>query len=383
MKFVIVSNYFNHHQKPFCEMMYKYTEGSFAFISTATMSEERIKLGYGLDAIPEYVKCSYTDMISYDACIKLINSAEVVLYGSAPYAMLKERLRLGKIVLKYSERLFKKKCKWYKFLFLKTKMYFDWKVYPNVYLLASSAYAASDYAKLGLFKGKTYKWGYFPPTIQYASIDKLISEKEENSILWCARFIDWKHPEIPVMIAKRLKKDGYKFSLKMIGTGAMTDEIKILAKQKEVSDNVQLTGAMNPEQVRSHMEKSQIFLFTSDRNEGWGAVLNEAMNSGCAVVANHVIGSVPFLIENEKNGMIYRDGDTESLYIAIKRLLDDPNFRDGLGKSAYHTIDSLWNAETSAQRINILANKLNTQNTSKLFDVGPCSEATIIEDDWF
>ena len=55
------------------------------------------------------------------------------------------------------------------------------------------------------------------------------------------------------------------------------------------------------------MEKSEIFLFTSDKGEGWGAVLNESMNSACAVVASHAIGSVPFLL---------KDGENPSLSVA-------------------------------------------------------------------
>lgn len=36
-----------------------------------------------------------------------------------------------------------------------------------VYLLCASAYAAGDYAKMGLFRGKSYKWGYFPAALPY------------------------------------------------------------------------------------------------------------------------------------------------------------------------------------------------------------------------
>ena len=53
------------------------------------------------------------------------------------------------------------------------------------------------------------------------------------------------------------------------------------------------------------MERADIYLATSDRQEGWGAVINEAMNSGCAVVADHMMGAVPYLISHEENGMIY------------------------------------------------------------------------------
>ena len=63
------------------------------------------------------------------------------------------------------------------------------------------------------------------------------------------------------------------------------------------------------------MEKTGIFLFTSDRQEGWGAVLNEAMNSGCAVVASHLIGAVPFLKKKKKNGLVYSSGDRKTLFV--------------------------------------------------------------------
>ncbi len=52
-----------------------------------------------------------------------------------------------------------------------------------------------------------------------------------------------------------------------------------------------MLGAMSPDKVRAYMERADVFLFTSDFNEGWGAVLNESMNSGCAVVASHAMVS--------------------------------------------------------------------------------------------
>ena len=89
-----------------------------------------------------------------------------------------------------------------------------------------------------------------------------------------------------------------------------------MIREKKLEDCVHMLGAMSPDEVRKHMEQANIFLFTSDRNEGWGAVLNEAMNSGCAVVASHAIGSVPYLIKNGNNGYIYEnEGQLHSLVI--------------------------------------------------------------------
>lgn len=55
-----------------------------------------------------------------------------------------------------------------------------------------------------------------------------------------------------------------------------------------------LTGYKKPEEVRERMEKADILLATSDRGEGWGAVMQRAMNSGCVVIADHMMGAVPF-----------------------------------------------------------------------------------------
>ena len=144
-----------------------------------------------------------------------------------------------------------------------------------------------------------------------------------------------------------------------------------------------MLGAMPPEAVREHMEKAEIFLFTSDFNEGWGAVLNESMNSGCAVVASHAIGSVPFLIRDGENGLIYRNGDDDGLYKRVTRLIDDPALRDRLGRNAYRTLADTWNAETAAERFLQLSQALLDGKSPELFDEGPCSRAAVLRNGWY
>ena len=81
MKIIFVSNYFNHHQKPFCEAMIRDCKTEFLFISTSKMRQERRELGYEMQDIPEYVKYSYTSEKDKQACIKLINEADLVIVG--------------------------------------------------------------------------------------------------------------------------------------------------------------------------------------------------------------------------------------------------------------------------------------------------------------
>jgi glycosyltransferase involved in cell wall biosynthesis len=125
------------------------------------------------------------------------------------------------------------------------------------------------------------------------------------------------------------------------------------------------------------MEKANIYLFTSDRQEGWGAVLNESMNSGCAVVVSQAIGSVPFLIKHGENGFIYKDNDINDLYSKVEILVKDADLRTKLGTNAVRTIEKLWNPKVAAERLVTFCNGLLNEEIIRFKD-GPCSKAEII-----
>ena len=52
MQVVFVSNYFNHHQLSFCDALYELLEGSFCFLQTQPMEEERVKMGWQAEERP-------------------------------------------------------------------------------------------------------------------------------------------------------------------------------------------------------------------------------------------------------------------------------------------------------------------------------------------
>ncbi len=382
MTIAFVSNYYNHHQKELARELYEQTDGNYTFISTSKIGEERLKLGWGEKDTPEYVKYTYTSKESLAECQKIIDEADVVLYGSAPYSLIKNRLKKGKLTFKYSERVYKKGVPYHKLPWHFAINFSKYIRYKSLYLLAASAYTAADYAKTFTFLNRVYKWGYFTELKKYENIDALIENKKCNSLLWCSRFINWKHPELPVKLAKKLRDDGYDFHLNMIGNGEMFDSIQNMIDENNLSDYVSLLGAMKPEEVRAHMEESEIFLFTSDKGEGWGAVLNECMNSTCVPVASHAIGSVPFLIDHMKNGLVYEDGNIDDLYKKVVALLDDKAFRAKLSKEAYSTMANEWNAKNAAKKLIGLSEILfkNIDKASFPYTDGVCSKASVLRD---
>ena len=165
--------------------------------------------------------------------------------------------------------------------------------------------------------------------------------------------IDWKHPELVVKTAAYLKEhlEELPFHITMIGGGELEEEVHSLAEELGVTDKITFAGFRSPEEVRAAMEESEIYLVTSDRKEGWGAVVNEAMNSGCAVVADHMIGAAPWMIRQRENGILYHDGCEQQLQEYVAELLQDPAECRRLGEAAQQTVRTEWNARTAAERL--------------------------------
>lgn len=383
MKVVFISNYFNHHQSAFAEAMDRETNGNFVFIQTIPMDQERKNMGWNIDDLPSYVKKIYESDIVRRECEELILFADVVIIGSAPNSLIRERIKQHKLIFRYSERIYKGKWQILQLPLRAVKYHFNNRFGRNIYMLAASAYAAADYAKTGNYIGRCYKWGYFPKTVTY-NIDSLIKEKSPNSILWVGRLIDWKHPEVCIEIAKRLVQEGYNFEFNIIGTGILEKKIEEKIKKSDLQKYVHMLGAMTPGQVRKYMEKSEVFLFTSDFNEGWGAVLNESLNSGCAVVVSHAVGAAPYLIDDGQNGMLYKNGDIDEAFKKVKWLFKHSKERTFLQKQAYSTIKSKWNADEAAKRLVLLSQKLLSGKKKKdFFESGPCSNAGLLKNNWY
>lgn len=400
MKITFVSNYINHHQIPFCNAMCAQEGVEFAFIQTEKMEEERIKMGWNPNGSDlDYVYYAYENPAE---CQKLVRESDMVIWGGAEdETMLKPRLEAGKPVIRYSERLYKN-GQW-KAVSPRglIKKYNDHTKYrkKEVYLLCAGAYVSSDFHIVRAYPGKMLKWGYFPETKIY-DIDELMAGKcgapakdadngeKKVEILWAARFIDWKHPELVVTLAEELlaketasENKDKKFHITMIGGGELEPQIRALIEEKKLGDVITLAGFKTPREVRACMECADIYLVTSDRGEGWGAVVNEAMNSGCAVVSNHMIGAAPYLIRQGENGFMYRDKNGTEFAETVELLIRDASLRQQIGRNAYQTITKEWNAEEAAKRLTeIIKDILGGTFDIRKWQSGPGSKATVLKE---
>jgi len=382
MKVLYLSNFFNYHQKALSDEFYSVLGGDYNFIETTPFPEYRKQVGF-----KEY---SEDYLLKYNEITKayidgLIEDADVVICGEAPVSLVSKRYREGKLTFRDDESRYKM-----------LNRYLKWPIYTyqslswnKGYLLCASAFGCWDYHVSGMKVSKCFKWGYFPKVKVYDEIDTLLDGKDEGlkhsqdvSILWVGRLIGWKHPELAIEVAKKLKTEGVPFHLNIIGIGYMQGRLEEMIQQYGLSENVTMLGALPPEQVRQCMEKSHIYLFTSDRGEGWGVVLNEAMNSACAVVSSPVSGASPYLIEDGKNGLFFKDKDAQSLYEKVLWLVRHPELRRVIGKSAYETIRDKWSAKNAIENFMKLVDALQRGEETPILS-GPCSKAPLLKRNWY
>lgn len=385
MKFVMLNGALNGHNVALADGLYEILGDDFVFIEHATKPSQQYgsyvggRKGVDYHKGRAYVFNMHSCPENEQRAIELINTADVVRTAGEPFDLIKDRVKQGKLTFHASERFFKNGFLCIKpssLLFLVKKF----RIYSGAHyrVLCQSAFLPNDMRVFGGYKEKCYKFAYFPQ-IPLLNIDTTISNKPQDilSIMWCARFIDLKHPEMMVTLAENMLASGRKsFQIKMVGadTTPVWRKIKEYIEKKRLQEYVILTGGVPNSEVRSMMRNSNVFAFTSDKGEGWGVVLSEAMGSGCACIGSSEIGSVPFLLKHKRNGLIFKSRSNKSLFENVAYLYDNRDKCEEFGRAAYHTITEDWSGKVGAERLVQLSESILAGN-EMLFKGGLCSKA--------
>lgn len=388
MKLVFYSLVLNHHQACVADEFYNILGDDYAFVETAECHDLK-------GATEDYSKRPYLVKTweseeAWTRAMQLAETADVCVFGGFE-ALLFEKVRMKKGLLSFDmgERMLKRG--WLNLAsprILKMIMAYHlggWSKKP-IYKLCMSAFTKQDQYKLCSFKKKCYKWGYFTHVDEDFDVEASmmdVSTSEITSLMWCSRFLTLKHPELPIQMAKNLVEKGYQFMLSMYGdedNAAKHDgvyprkKLEALIEKLGVSDCVRLMGNRPNNEILSAMRRSDIFLFTSDRLEGWGAVANESMANGCVLVASDSIGSTPYLIEEGINGLQFKSGDVDSLTSKVEYLLTHPIELKKMQLNAYYRMREIWSPQRGAKALLQLIEDLQNHKDTSIAE-GPCSKA--------
>lgn len=380
MRITFFGSVLGYHQEGLCNAFYNLLGDDFHFVAYGDLPDYRKEAGFqNLADIYPYVVKAYTSE-GKAVADDLLKTSDVAIIGAADNSVIRTCVENGVETFMFSERFFKKGA-WRAFIPTtrkKVRTRAAGYTQNNFKVLCASSYLPYDLSLCG-WKGKAYKWGYFPELKVY-DINELLSKKASDgdtvNILWAARFLELKHPEKALQIAKHLRDKKFNFKLHIIGYGELEESLINEVSKNNLDEFVSFLGKKTAPEVRCEMENADIFLMTSDYREGWGVVINEALSCGCVVIADEAPGATNYLIENEVNGFTYRE-DISKVFPILEQLITDECFRKKIQKNAYEFMINNASPQVVAKRF------VEMCEQNKVFDSGFCSSAPIIKSKWF
>ena len=119
--------------------------------------------------------------------------------------------------------------------------------------------------------------------------------------------------------AKLKYKNPY-VNLKICGSGAELESLKLLAEELQISDSVEFTGQRTRSQLCHELNRSDCFVLAS-YGETFGVVYIEALACGLPIIATKCGG--PEDIVNDSNGMLVDIGDVDALAAAMEKIYNE------------------------------------------------------------
>jgi glycosyltransferase involved in cell wall biosynthesis len=172
-------------------------------------------------------------------------------------------------------------------------------------------------------------------------------------MLWAGRIVPPKDPQILIRAAARLRAEGLRFSLDLVGapmahTAWYLDETRAAVDRLGLGEVVRMPGPLPNVRLREMQAQAQIGVQTS-HTEGLSLALLEFMMAGLAIVATDV-GDTREAVEDGRSGILVPPRDEEALVEALRRTIRDPGLRSRLGAAARERAMRGYSLEAMARR---------------------------------
>lgn len=187
--------------------------------------------------------------------------------------------------------------------------------YRNV---APSGYMQAAFAQHG------YKSVVIPNFISIKNYCFKLRSQVRPRLLWVRSFEVTYHPALAIHVLAKLKKQYPEVMLCMVGPDkdGSLEQCRQLAKDLEVLEQVTFTGRLSKTDWHQLAQEYDIFINTTNADNTPVSVI-EAMALGLPVVSTNV-GGIPYLLEQEKTGLLVTPGDTGAMCEAIVSLIESP-----------------------------------------------------------
>ncbi|MCD7741494.1 MAG: glycosyltransferase family 4 protein [Ruminococcus sp.] len=144
------------------------------------------------------------------------------------------------------------------------------------------------------------------------------------------RVSEQKAPDVFIKAAKYIKEEITNAFFVIVGSGELEDNVRQYAVMNGFSDSLEITGWV--EDPQKYIRQFDVAMLLS-RWEGFGLVIPEYMLEGKPVVATSV-DAIPYIIENNSNGLLVDADDYKEAAKAVIRLSRDKELYNRIVENA-------------------------------------------------
>jgi len=170
---------------------------------------------------------------------------------------------------------------------------------------------------------------------------------------------------IAIEACGELKKRNIDFTYKIVGDGPEENNLKQLAKNLNIENNVRFLGRIPNDQLTKLFSETTAFVLPSVRTptngmDGIPVALMEAMASKVPVVSTFLSG-IPELIDNEINGFLAEPGNARQLADTLEKIFNGKVELEKIVQNARQKIENQFNIITTSRQIREAITRLHPE----------------------
>lgn len=177
-----------------------------------------------------------------------------------------------------------------------------------------------------------------PNPINQADYTRRIRRLVQPRLVWVRAFHKVYNPTLAVRVLAQLAESFPEVRLEMVGPDKLDGslaEVRTSAAALGVEKNLNLVGPVSKRDVPGWLNRSDIFLNTTDVDNTPVTVL-EALASGLCIVSTDA-GGLPFLLRNGHDAVLVPRNDPAAMAGAVRSILESDGLGERLSRHALET----------------------------------------------